>query len=254
MAEKKDSEATSTPQERGQGEIPAAAGASRGSASERVTGAQDQGTGNAGELSTEQLLGLLAARPELAEALADAEPFKRRVQSEADKRLERYRREQEARQAEREAQRQAEERQRALDELDDEDYGRTVREQQKLSAQTTAQTAEVVSATYRQLGESLLAAIPDQQSREKVETATYQRWDDFVAACLEAAAEGRAAKKVVERERQIREAALKNATAETADQFAPNLGTGLPVSNTPVLHGRAAIAAGFAERAAQKKR
>ena len=154
---------------------------------------QERATGDElPQLTKEQLAKLIAANPDLAEALADAEPIRRRVQSEADKRLDRFRREMEQKAKEDEGRKAQETEQARVSELDDEDYGRYMREQQAKQQETQQRLQDVWQSEFTKIGQSLLNAIPDPAVRQQVNDGTYASWDAFREACVEAAIETRA--------------------------------------------------------------
>lgn len=181
------------------------------------------------EITAEQLTRLIASRPELAEALADAEPVKRRIQSEADKRLDRFRRDMEAQKAQEAARQQQTEEQERVAALDDEDFGRHVREQQNKQQSTSEQVTATLAAEYRRIGEMLLEAIPDPQERQRVNEGTYASWDEFRSACLSAAVETSAKQRLAKREKVQSESATKGETAEEVETAAAIItGVGAP--------------------------
>jgi hypothetical protein len=202
--------------------------------SEDETETQDQSDGGESlpKLTSVQLAKLLEAQPELAEALADTEAIKRRVQSEADKRLDRFRREQEAQAAQQKQQAQAAEEQQRLEEMDDEDYGRYVREQVRQQQAAQTQIQQNMSAAWQKEGLDLLNAIPDSQLRERVNSATYGSWEEFRNAANEARIEATVAQRLAKAQKTHTEAATKEETAqevESASSFVQ--GTGRPVSS-----------------------
>jgi hypothetical protein len=157
------------------------------------------------------------------------EQYRRQVQSEADKRALKIRQEME-RQAQLAAQ------QKYLEEMDDETYGRTMRSQlqQQAYAQQVAQRAkaDVLRTTYEQLMAQTLETVSDQKARadlqRRVEAGEFPSFGAFQAAAAQAEVDARLAKERARLEKQIREAAQKEATADVADTVAPMLGAGLP--------------------------
>jgi len=181
------------------------------------------------ELTAEQLTRLIASRPELAEALADSEPVKRRIQSEADKRLDRFRRDAEAARAQEAARQQQAAEQQRISEMDDEDYGRYEREKQAKQQSTSEQVTATLATEYRRIGEMLLEAIPDPQVRQQVNEGTYASWDEFRSACLSAAVETSAKQRLAKREKVQSESATKGETAEEVETAAAIItGVGAP--------------------------
>ena len=193
---------------------------------------QERATGDElPQLTKEQLAKLIAANPDLAEALADAEPIRRRVQSEADKRLDRFRREMEQKAKEDEGRKAQETEQARVSELDDEDYGRYMREQQAKQQETQQRLQDVWQSEYTKIGQSLLNAIPDPAVRQQVNDGTYASWDEFREACVEAAIETRAKQKGAKRQKVSGEASSKEQTAEETEEAANVVSAAPPASS-----------------------
>lgn len=196
---------------------------------ERATGEAERPQAEPPQITAEQIAKLLAAKPELAEALADSEPVRRRIQGEADKRLDRFRRDAEAARAQEAAQQQQKAEQQRLAEMDDEDYGRTMREQAAKQQSAQEQVSAGLSEGYRHLGEMLLEAIPDPQERQRINEGTYSSWEEFTKACVTAAGETSAKQRLAKREKVQSESATKGETADEVETAAAIItGVGAP--------------------------
>ena len=185
-------------------------------------------------------------RPEVAEQI------RRRVQSEADKRLVRYQQQLEAR-------RKAEEQRRRMEQMDDEDYGAFVRQQQQMEGYATQRTQQRLAETYGKLTEQVLESVKDEALREQLakrnEADEFESFDAFLNARDEAVLEAEKQKMASSLEKQIREAVQKELKAQEAEQArAPVLGSGLPTTQLDIksMTPDQLIAAGLASR--QKKK
>jgi len=188
----------------------------------------------------------ILSRPEVAEQI------RRRVQSEADKRLVRYQQQLEAR-------RKAEEQQRRMEQMDDEDYGAFVREQQQMEGYARQRTQQMLAESYGKLTEQVLASVKDETLREQLakrnEADEFESFDAFLDARDEAVLEAEKQKMASSLEKQIREAVQKELKAQEAEQArAPVLGSGLPTTQLDIksMTPDQLIAAGLASR--QKKK
>jgi hypothetical protein len=192
--------------------------------------AQERATGDElPQLSAEQLAKIIAAKPELAEAIADTEPIKRRVQSEADKRFDRFRRETEAQRAQEAAQAQQAEELQRVQEMDDEDYGRHMREQETKQQETQQRVNQTLEAEYRRVGGLLLDAIPDPDERQRVNEGKYTSWEEFTQAAIAAARDASVKQTQAKRQKVQSESATKEETAEEVESASAMItGAGAP--------------------------
>ena len=179
----------------------------------------------------------------------------RQAQSMKDKELARWQREQE------EARRQDEER-RKLEEMDDEDYGRLVREQQHTDELVRRRAIETMVPVFQALQGEALGALSDAQIRAQIEQRITsgelgdlnQILKTIIDAEVGAKAEKQLAKLEVKLRKEIREALEKEHAAEQADDDAPPvLGSGLPTGSQE-LHGESLLAAGYAEKVEKQKK
>ena len=181
------------------------------------------------QITAEQIAKFFAARPELAEALADSEPVRRRIQGEADKRLDRFRRDAEAARAQEAAQQQQAAEQQRISEMDDEDLGRYVREQQNKQQATQEQVAAALATENRRMGQMYLDAIPDPQVRQRVNEGKYDSWESFAKTCVDAAVEATDKQRLAKREKVQSESVTKGETAEEVETAAAIItGVGAP--------------------------
>lgn len=182
----------------------------------------------------------------------------RLAQSMKDKELARLRQEQEA-------QRQREEERRKLEEMDDEDYGRHIREQQRMEELVRQRAIETMVPVLQQVQGSALGALSDAQLRAELEARiTSGELNDLgqiVKTIIDTEVSAREQKLTPKLEtklrQEIREALEKERAAEAADDddTPPILGSGLP-TGARELHGDALLAAGIADlrRAARKRK
>lgn len=153
------------------------------------------------------------------------------------------------------AQQEAE--QRKIEEMDDEEYGRHLRTRQQEQQSFQQQVGPVLYQMLTKQKEAALARISDPEARAKIEAANaqgkYQTFEDFLDACIDAESDVRGAKRAAKREKEIREAALKEQQAELSDVTYPQLGRGLPTARANDLHGLDAIKAGLNQRTRAKQ-
>jgi hypothetical protein len=143
-----------------------------------------------------------------------------------------------------------------VQEMDDEEYGRYLREVQAQQSQVQPVVQQRLYEVLSQIHEHTLSAITDEGAREAVlaKTPEFASYTDFLKAAIEAEAEHRT-RKAVEREvakvrKEVYETARKEAQAELSESVTPEVRTGLPPRGR-VLHGQEAISAGFAEQYAE---
>lgn len=180
-----------------------------------------------------------------------AEQIRRRVQSEADKRLMRYQQQLEAR-------RQAEEQRRRMEQMDDEDYGAFVRQQQQMEAYAGQRAQQRLAETYVQLTEQVLSSVEDETLRQRLaernEANEFESFDAFLKARDEAVLEVEKQKMAGSLEKQIREAVQKELKANEAEHArAPVLGSGLPTTALDIkkMTPEQKILAGLSQRKKQ---
>lgn len=160
----------------------------------------------------------------------------------------------------RERQKQEQEAQaRKVQEMDDEEYGRYLREVQAQQGQVQPAVQQRVYEVLSQIHEHTLSAITDEGVREAIlaKAAEYPSYTDFLKAAIDAEADHRT-RKAVEREvakvrKEVYEAARKEAQAELSESVTPEVQVGLPPRGRE-LHGLAAISAGFAQAHAEARK
>lgn len=182
----------------------------------------------------------------------------RLAQSMKDKELARIRQEQEA-------QRKAEEERRKLEEMDDEDYGRHIREQQHLEELVGAQAIERMLPVLHEVQSTALGKLSDAQIRAQIQeritsgefTSLAQILDAVLDTEVDTRAQKAAAKLEAKLRKEIRESIEKERAADDADDgdVPPIIGSGSP-TGARELHGDALLAAGIADlrRAARKRK
>ena len=180
----------------------------------------------------------------------------RHAQSMKDKEIARIQREQEA------ARKQDEER-RKLAEMDDEEYGRHVREQQQIETTVTERAIASMMPVLHNVQATTLGKLSDPQIRAKVEqriaSGDLADLGQILDTVLEAETDARVQKATAKLEeklrKDIREALEKEFAAKAAedDDAPPILGSGLPTGSRE-LHGTALLAAGVAEARRQVKK
>ena len=179
---------------------------------------------------------------------AQAEVY-RHAQSMKDKELLRIQREQE------EARRRDEER-RKLEEMDDEEFGHTVREQQHTDEIVRQRAIEAMLPIFHSLQSKTLGKLSDAQIRAQIEqqitSGELGDIDQILDRVLDAEVSARTDKQVAKMEaklrKEIREAVEKERAADAADDddINPILGSGLPTGSGE-LHGMSLLAAGVAD-------
>ena len=183
------------------------------------------------------------------------EQQRRQWQSQKDREL--YQAQMNWRQDQERLRREAEERAR-LEGLDDEDYGRFVREQQQKQQELTEITRNSVTQSMLAVQQQTLEQIPDADVREQIvngiNEGKYQNWGELQKALLDAVTEKRVAKTRAELEQSIREAVQRELTAQLADTPTPSLGTGLPTKSAQNLSTEDLLSQGYAEKVASQRR
>lgn len=172
----------------------------------------------------------------------------RLAQSMKDKELARIRQEQEA-------QRKAAEERRRLEEMDDEDYGRHIREQQRMEELVRQRAIETMVPVLQQVQGLALGALSDAQLRaqihERITSGELNDLGQIVKTIIDSEVSAREQKMTPKLEaklrKEIREALEKERAAEQADDDTPPiLGSGSP-TGARELHGDALLAAGIAD-------
>ncbi len=189
--------------------------------------------------------------------VAQAELY-RKAQSMKDKEIARLRQEQDA-------QRKRDEERRELEELDDEDFGRRIREQQRMDALISEHATARMLPVLGEVQSTALSKLSDAQIRaqiqERITSGEFTSLGQILDAVLESETDARAQKAIAKMEtklrKEIREAIEKERTAEAADDddAPPVIGSGLPTGSRE-LHGTALLAAGVADmrREARKRK
>jgi len=189
---------------------------------------------------------------------AAQEIIHRQAQSMKDKELARIQREQE------EARRREEE-QRRLMEMDDEEYGRMIREQQHIEELVRQRATEAMIPVFYALQNKALNKVGDTQTRSQIEqqiaTGDLADLEQILETIIDTEVAARTQKQLTKMEqklrKEIREAIEKERAAEIADEddVPPVLGSGIPTGSGE-LYGESLISAGVAElrRKAARKR
>lgn len=179
----------------------------------------------------------------------------RRAQSMKDRELHRVRMQMEQ---ELQAKAQMEAQRREWEELDDEEFGRRVRLQQQEQAQTSEQVRKALMGAFVQMQEDALSLVQTQKTREALKARSdageFQSFQEFHAAIVEAAAQEKLARERAALEKQIRGAAVREATA---DNIAPILGSGIPTTSgidATKLTSEQKIALGWAAKVEAQRR
>lgn len=169
----------------------------------------------------------------------------RELQSAKDKELHRARLQA---QAEVEAARRASEEQARLESMDDEDYGRYVREKVTKDQTLNAQANERARQVMLDVQEQTLSQVTDSAERSKIEAkingGEYKSWGEMIGDVVAATVAVQLAKE----SKAAKEAARKEATAEIANIPVPVLGSGTHSSRSarPLSSGEL-LSTGFAE-------
>jgi hypothetical protein len=242
------SETTATAQEPAGGSVTPAQSSgqvttSTAPASETAPAAQEQTVAPPAERMTrERIKELLETDKDL-----QAEIY-RRAQSMKDQELHRERLR---------AQQEAE--QRRIQEMDDEEYGRYLREQADMQSRLQQEMTPRLARVLNDVRDTFLSSIEDEEARAEVTkreaNGEFQTAKDFYRAVVEAQAKSLTAKQLAREEarlkKELREAITKELTAEAADVPTPEIGRGLAAPRYQDLHGIDAIKAGLAQRRRQ---
>lgn len=145
--------------------------------------------------------------------------------------------------------RQEEARKKRETQMDDEEYGRYVRDQTRLNEYTTALGQKSLGAVLENMKREALAQIGDKALRAEMEEKSnqYTSMGEFFGALVKAEIGRRDAAKTPKRDKELRDLITKELTGEQAADLVPQLGRGSPTAGTTKLHGRDRIAAGLAE-------
>lgn len=179
----------------------------------------------------------------------------RRAQSMKDRELHRVRMQMEQEIAQR-AQMEAQQREWA--ELDDEEYGRRMRQLQQEQTQTGEQVRKALMGAFVQMQQDALSLVQSERTREALKARSdggeFRTFADFHAAIVEAAAAEKIARERSALEKQIRGAAVREATA---DNISPILGAGIPTQSgvdVSKLSSEQKIALGWAQAIEAQRR
>lgn len=169
----------------------------------------------------------------------------RELQSAKDRELHRARLQA---QAEVDAARRASEEQARLENMDDEDYGRYVREKVTKDQELGAQASAHVTRAMLDVQAQTLSQITDADKRAEIEgkinDGQYKSWGDLIGDVVTAAVAAQLAKE----SKVVKEAARKEATAEIANIPVPVLGSGTnSTRSTRPMSSSDLFSQGFAE-------
>jgi hypothetical protein len=181
--------------------------------------------------------------------------IERRAQSMKDRELHRVRLQMEQEMAQRA---QMEAQRREWEELDDEEYGRRMRQAQQEQAATGEQVRKALMGAFVQMQEDALSMVGSQKTRDALkarsDSGEFHSFAEFHAAIVDAAAQERLAKERANLEKQIRGAAVREATA---DNIPPILGSGIPTqsgADLSKLSSEQLIAYGWAAKIEAQRR
>jgi len=176
----------------------------------------------------------------------------RRAQSMKDKELHRI-------QMEAEQQAALEAQQREWAELDDEEYGRRMRQLQQEQAATSEKVKVALMGAFVQMRDDALSIVQNEATRDairaKSDSGQFQTFTELQAAIIEAATQERLARERSTLEKQIRGAAVREATADTI--IPPILGSGIPTQSgidVSKLDSTQKIALGWAQKLEAQRR
>lgn len=145
-----------------------------------------------------------------------------------------------------------------LEGMDDEDYGRYVREQQNKMREQQESAQKVRENLIMAVQNETLGQISDKELRAEIEAqineGQFKSWGELQQAIISKATAKEVAKTKTQMEASIREAVQKELAAQLADTPTPTLGTGLPTRPTRNLSADENISIGFAEAVAAQKR
>jgi len=208
--------------------------------SEAMPMAQEQGGDKPTGLPTAPSETSGGAQEQQHQAISQEEERRRLEQSIRDKVRHEERLRLEREMAERQRREQMEKERQALAAMDDEDYGRTMRqkqaalEQQQQAYQIARQMFE---SSFEVMQSDAVAAIKDPTIRSEFEKRVaaneFATFKDFTDALVEAGGQERAQAIVKRREKEIREATLNELRAQELGAIIPQLGNGAP---TPTLN------------------
>jgi len=204
-------------------------------------GAQEQTVGQQPSLTPEQIGELLQSKQ------AQATIF-RQAQSLKDKMLHQER-------LKRQQQEEEEARQQRESAMDDEEYGRYVREQSRTSGLVEALAKDSLGRVLTNMQTQALSTIGDKALRAEMakKASTYPSLPEFMRACVEVELERRSTAQTPKREKELRDLITKEQMGEQASELVPQLGQGLPSAGKSKLHGRERIAAELAEMRKTRK-
>ena len=189
--------------------------------------------------------------------LPEEERIRRAVQSEIDQKVfqERMRWEQE----QTAKQQQAEETER-LQNMDDEELGQYVRQQQTQQAQVAQIERSAAARLYGQVLQDTLGIISDAKTRSELQARStageFHSYGEFLAAAKEAELNLQLAKEKAKLEKEIRAAVTREVTSQEVERGGPQLGQGIPTTTLDLkkMSSTQLIAAGWQEAVAAKRR
>jgi len=158
-----------------------------------------------------------------------------------------------------ELRRQAAERER-LANMDDEEYGSYVRQQQAEQERLQQYAQEQWRGNLIEIQKQTLDAIPNkavrQQIEDKINAGGYQSWADMQRDIVSLTADRQSQAAAEKAVREALAAAQRDGVAQLADTPIPTLGSGQPArrSSTAGLSPEQLMGQGFAEELAKKKR
>lgn len=120
----------------------------------------------------------------------------------------------------------------AVAEMDDEEFGRFMRENQRAQQATQAQIVQTLRGVYSEQTAQVLGIVSDSKARQEVEERNnkgeFKSFGEFLHAAQEAELGARIEKSKAELEKQIRETVQKEMTAQNAASGGVVLGSGMP--------------------------
>ena len=135
---------------------------------------------------------------------------------------------------ERARQEQAEKERKMLAEMDDEDYGRYVREQQKAEATRQEALRQSLAQSFQVIESKVLETVSDSKVRqelaERAANNEFKTFEEFHRAVVKAEANRETMTAIKKRETELREAFKNGRLAEDAAFAAPQTGSGLPTA------------------------
>lgn len=152
--------------------------------------------------------------------------------------------------------------QQMLAELDDEDYGRVMREKAAKQQQEQASlnvARQRLAVAFEQMKNDVLSQVSDQAARDdlarRVSANEFATFKDFYAAAMKAETQAQAERLAKRREKDIREATRNELRADEIGSLVPQLGAGLPTAalNPDKLSAQQKMALGYAQALKRKR-